>query len=127
MINLTINLLFIGAFKFCDGDGDGWISFEDLVESVRLSQQLMGKMFDISSVDNGSESLSIDDDDSSILNTNTNDDPSQSQQQPEIRAKILFDSMDSDSDGRASLEDFKRTVLNDSEIIQAFLVYDGVI
>ena len=87
-------------------------------------------MFDISSVDNGSESVSVDDDDndSSILNTNTNDSShSQSQQQPEIRAKILFDSMDSDSDGRASLEDFKRTVLNDSEIIQAFLVYDGVI
>lgn len=99
------------------------------MESVRLSQQLMGKMFDISSVDNGSESVSVNDDDSSILNTNTND-PSHSQsqqQQPEIRAKILFDSMDSDLDGRASLEDFKRTVLNDSEIIQAFLVYDGVI
>ena len=46
---------------------------------------------------------------------------------PEFRAKSLFCSMDSDVDGRASLEDFKRAVLNDSEIIQAFLVHDGVI
>ena len=43
------------------------------------------------------------------------------------RAQILFEQMDQDGDGRADYGDFKRSVLNDAEIIQGLLVYDGVI
>lgn len=39
----------------------------------------------------------------------------------------LFALMDADGDGRASLEDFKRVALEDPEILQGFLLYDGVV
>lgn len=46
---------------------------------------------------------------------------------PRNRTNHLFTLMDEDTDGKADFNDFKRTVLNDAEIIQGFLVYDGVI
>lgn len=46
---------------------------------------------------------------------------------PQNRTGQLFRLMDQDTDGRANFEDFKRTVLEDAEIIQGFLIYDGVI
>ena len=46
---------------------------------------------------------------------------------PQNRTEQLFRLMDQDTDGRANFEDFKRTVLEDAEIIQGFLIYDGVI
>lgn len=39
----------------------------------------------------------------------------------------LFALMDADGDGRASLEDFRRVALEDPEILQGFLLYDGVV
>lgn len=46
---------------------------------------------------------------------------------PSTRTDHLFLIMDQDADGRADFADFKRTVLADPEIIQGFLVYDGVV
>lgn len=45
----------------------------------------------------------------------------------ESRIETLFAEMDSDRDGKVDYGDFKRTVMADPDIIQGFLVYDGVI
>lgn len=106
-----MSYLFLGSFKFCDLDGDGWIKKEDLLESIELIHQLMGNMFQLTKSD---------------IDT-TNSENYSDTFTPLNRTNYLFSLMDEDGDGRADYNDFKRTVLNDSEIIQGFLVYDGVI
>lgn len=109
-------LIVLGSFKFCDFDGDGWISKEDLLNSIELIHQLMGRMFQFQSKE--ADSLNDSSPDSDQINDTFT---------PLNRTNHLFTLMDEDGDGRADYNDFKRTVLNDAEIIQGFLVYDGVI
>lgn len=119
--------LFVGSFKFCDFDADGWISKDDLLESIELVHQLMGNMFQITiNSDITSESTATNVSDTtgtSSLNTCTTADTFT----PQSRTSHLFALMDEDGDGKADFNDFKRTVLNDASIIQGFLVYDGVV
>lgn len=95
-------------------DSDGWISREDLLESIELIHQLIGNMFQLRADTINDTVLQSD---PSLYDTFT----------PQNRTSQLFTLMDEDADGKADFNDFKRTVLNDAEIIQGFLVYDGVI
>ena len=126
---ILILLVIVGSFKFCDFDADGWISKDDLLESIELVHQLMGNMFQIT-VNNAitSESTTVSNVSNatagtSSLNTSTTADTFT----PQSRTSHLFALMDEDGDGKADFNDFKRTVLNDASIIQGFLVYDGVV
>ena len=112
--------LYLGSFKFCDLDGDGWITRTDLFNSIELIHQLMGNMFQLNM---NAEPIESDDD----AAEETSHRPHGDTFTPENRTNYLFKLMDEDEDGRADYTDFKRTVLNDAEIIQGFLVYDGVI
>lgn len=107
----------LGSFKFCDLDSDGWISKEDLLDSIELIHQLIGNMFQLRG--DANEEKHTDNASSSSLKNETFT--------PHNRTTHLFALMDEDADGKADFDDFKRTVLNDAEIIQGFLVYDGVI
>jgi Ca2+-binding EF-hand superfamily protein len=125
---------FLGAFKFCDFNGDGWISREDLVESIELIHQLMGNMFNLTIKNNVEPIEDINDENTIIIDTAvttaTADNLLPNLEEtftPQNRAKYLFNLMDEDNDGKADYTDFKRVVLADSEIIRGFLVYDGVI
>lgn len=125
--------LILGSFKFCDIDADGWISREDLLESIELVHQLMGNMFQLTNNNNKRKPNSFHDGidkeaefEFSTLN-NDDDDDDQETFTPQNRTAHLFNLMDEDRDGKADYDDFKRTVLNEADIIQGFLVYDGVI
>lgn len=126
---ILILLVIVGSFKFCDFDADGWISKDDLLESIELVHQLMGNMFQITvNNDITSESTTVSNVSNatagtSSLNTSTTADTFT----PQSRTSHLFALMDEDGDGKADFNDFKRTVLNDASIIQGFLVYDGVV
>lgn len=85
------------------------ITKDDLLESIELIHHLMGAMFQFPAT----VPETAEDD----ANTFT----------PQTRSNHLFALMDEDNDGKADYIDFKRTVLSDAEIIQGFLVYDGVI
>lgn len=108
---------FLGAFKFCDVDADGWISKTDLVGSMALVHHLMGNLFQVPS--NSSKSQ-LEEEEGDLVNNS----PALS---IESRIETLFAEMDSDRDGKVDYGDFKRTVMADPDIIQGFLVYDGVI
>lgn len=43
------------------------------------------------------------------------------------RIQSIFALMDADGDGQADEEDFRRVALEDPEIVQGLLLYDGVI
>lgn len=127
---LFLFILFVlGSFKFCDFDGDGWISIEDLIESIELIHQLMGNMFNLT-IKNAIEPIDDISEESEksldiiSLTSNTNLEETFT---PQNRAKYLFNLMDDNNDGKADYNDFKRVVLADAEIIRGFLVYDGVI
>lgn len=123
-LSLFLSLVVLGSFKFCDLDGDGWITKEDLLESIELIHQLMGNMFQLTKTMTSTNSEHLLEE--RTLGT-SNDHQYTDTFTPQNRTNYLFSLMDEDADGRADYNDFKRTVLNDAEIIQGFLVYDGVI
>lgn len=122
--NLSTVNSFLGSFKFCDVDGDGWISRDDLVESIDLIHQLMGNMFNLTLK---SDPVSAIDDITEDISDLTATGEMGETFTPQNRAKYLFTLMDGDRDDKADYNDFKRVVLADAEIIRGFLVYDGVI
>ena len=114
-------MISVGSFKFCDVDSDGWISRDDLLESIELIHQLMGNMFQLTNSEGKTPTSSHE------TNAQCPESPQRDTFTPLNRTEHLFTLMDEDRDGKADYNDFKRTVLNDAEIIQGFLVYDGVV
>jgi Ca2+-binding EF-hand superfamily protein len=105
----------LGAFKFCDGDGDGWLCLEDIVSGLDAVHILLGNMIQTNTAPSGTASSD-----------------------PGASAKQLFAAMDNRGIGRANYDDFKRAVLADStdgtrdsvlskEVLQGLIFYDGLI
>lgn len=87
----------VGAFRFCDLDADGRVQVADLRAALNCALSLIGGMFSVSS------------------------------ESAHARVDAIFASMDADADGWAEEGDFSRVALEDPEILQGLLLYDGAI
>lgn len=82
---------------------------------------------------NNISDVSLNNTETEYFNHNTNDDINNNSNAGgstaafESRINDIFGQMDENQRGLVDYNDFKRVILNDSEIIQGFLLYDGVI
>ncbi|KAJ1971894.1 Calcium-binding protein NCS-1 [Dimargaris verticillata] len=87
------------TFKLYDIDDDGQITYEEMLRIVEAIYKMVGTMV----------ALPEDED------------------TPEKRVKKLFSAMDTDSDGKVSLDEFKRGAQKDASILDALNLYSGLV
>ncbi|KAI8879048.1 calcium-binding protein NCS-1 [Backusella circina FSU 941] len=89
----------IWTFKLYDIDNDGYISRKEMLKIVEAIYKMMGSMV----------KLPPDED------------------TPEKRVNKIFELMDSDNDGRLSIDEFREGSKKDPTILQALNLYDGMV
>ncbi|CCK69587.1 frequenin KNAG_0C04860 [Huiozyma naganishii CBS 8797] len=87
------------AFQLYDLNGDGVVTFDEMLTIVSSVYKMMGSM------------VKLEPDEAT----------------PELRVKKIFDIMDKDRDGYISLDDFKIGSKEDTSILNALNLYEGLV
>jgi len=93
------DMLYIGAFQLYDINGDGFITYDEMLQIVRSIYKMTGQMV----------KLPADED------------------TPEKRVDKIFKNMDRDKDARLTYDEFVEGSKQDPTIVQALSLYDGLV
>ncbi|KAG0190554.1 Neuronal calcium sensor 1 [Apophysomyces sp. BC1034] len=116
------------VFNVFDGDKNGTIDFKEFICALSITSR--GRAFQLYDIDNDGfitydEMLHIVDAIYKMVGSMVKLQPDEDT--PEKRVTKIFDLMDTDKDGRLSMDEFKEGSKKDPTIVQALNLYDGLV
>lgn len=107
------------AFQLYDIDGDGEISYDEMLRIVEAIYKMVGTMQRIQ--ESGMEGLTGDAQVGSMVKLPEDEDT------PNKRVAKIFKMMDKDENGSLTMEEFREGSQKDQTIVSALSLYDGLV